>query len=1389
MSLDRLYLLSGEGQFLRVIDHETKEVLRSLKVFDEHTIHGMICNPYNQGYDTASSRVTLLVWGGRYISAIEVKLSHGSETTDKVHMNVLLHPIDTGDWILDACFIKPDTDGSSGALTSIWAFLINAHNKVLMLKVDMPITLGKSMRPIIKTVASGPPSMLYSAHISSTNTDCVLIAAGTFFGEVILWSFDPDSSDVPRSVLHHIFRGHQGSVFGVQISEIPENKASQRFLASCSDDRTIRIWDISNLNSCLKADETNPDLEVGLLAETSEADSVYSDAVGMGHASRIWGLRFLGQKDGYWGLISYGEDATAQTWLLCPKPCNEAVTPESSRLKFELQHLKTYGYHAGKNIHAITIFKDPIGNCLIVNGGADGQITSYYIAVKELGMETGERSHHQGIGDVYAALPTESLVAKGFEDPNPIQHPSQVRDIFNALNGSWQLSREFLCEGGSKNFGNLEGNATFTPRPPTDDSSASEKLYSEIGDFVTNKGFKSETYRQYAWRIDTLTQTIDVWFVKADDQKSVDYLYHTLKFPDGSKEKPWNPNVFELTASGDHLCDKDDYQVKYTFHVENGSVIRWTSTTTVRGPSKDYVLESTYTRKPMPESHYDNESSQTHLLSPEPKPELQVIISETQSPGKHFQKPRDDAFKTFCWLNESEFLVSTEKGILLLGRLEQGQQDEHNLLSIAYYFVARQKNLESSCIVTSIRSPAGAWLTGTEGSIYLYHHLTRTLKFKFKLPSKITHLQAQLLPVEWGPKSRADCGGLKHSSGTSFHTDPWKKKKVGVFAACLSSSSPSVIFFEIEEKTGLQIDVKSIEIKLPADFVVTSSHFAEKGRFLILGSRHGALGVWDILTYLDTQIEPLVLRALVHDESVTSIVALQDGTAGSKSSMGYLVTTGRDGRYKVHEFTMVPCGNGNDVPRLETVHDCKLSFGPFIEGAYFSAFRKELFFWGFRSKAFVVWNESQKAEVLSVECGNAHRSWDFAPQDNGNCGGSFIWLQAKLCHVHFQADDSHRVIYSGGHGREMKAIALSPPIKAEDNSQLRLLATGSEDTVIRLFDCKGMDESISKRSSIVKGHTTGIQQLRWSRDGHRLFSAAGYEEFIIWRIRLIPYVGLGVICEAVCPKVTDSSDLRIMDFDVVPVSHTEMDPEAGAYLLTMAYSDSSLRVFLYQSWQEQKFTNVFNGSCGMNCLTQARFLDSIQGNDLCICTASTNGGVDLWLLGTKHCLPNGAFVFEETPQWKRSLVNHASSIKCLDVFNLSATESLIISGGDGGSVAFTYTRYAQQASQNILADCTSTMIRQYHASAVTGLKCIRVNQGHDEASLLLASVGNDQRVKLSKVRIHKRTEGPPEIGYVILADVYTNVGDAAALEHFDEKVGRWLFVAGIGTETWRIVGA
>ena len=157
----------------------------------------------------------------------------------------------------------------------------------------------------------------------------------------------------------------------------------------------------------------------------------------------------------------------------------------------------------------------------------------------------------------------------------------------------------------------------------------------------------------------------------------------------------------------------------------------------------------------------------------------------------------------------------------------------------------------------------------------------------------------------------------------------------------------------------------------------------------------------------------------------------------------------------------------------------------------------------------------------------------------------------------------------GGHGREIKSVAISPLIKALDGHLARFVATGAEDTAIRIFHVPTGHEP--RRTiqglrcvGIFTKHTSGLQQLRWSPNGQLLFSAAGCEEFFVWRVRPVPCVEIGVMCEAICPPVTESADLRIMGFDVMEVENQQEgalgDVLIDRYLLSMVYSDSTVRV-------------------------------------------------------------------------------------------------------------------------------------------------------------------------------------------------------------------------------------
>lgn len=362
-----------------------------------------------------------------------------------------------------------------------------------------------------------------------------------------------------------------------------------------------------------------------------------------------------------------------------------------------------------------------------------------------------------------------------------------------------------------------------------------------------------------------------------------------------------------------------------------------------------------------------------------------------------------------------------------------------------------------------------------------------------------------------------------------------------------------------------------IQLDLPATFIPTSSLFVESQMILIIGFRNGALAVYH-LSHNVALGSPELTKSDVHGRETVSAmktIPLQH-PSGTPSSI-YFVSAGRDGKYAVHKlqltkqlFTMgTTCQvqESSAQMSLQTVHTCNLPFGPNIEGISFDGESQELLVWGFCGKLFVVWNDSLKVEVTSVECGGAHRNWAYLPLKNTKGGGNLVWTKASSLNIFLQSQPSHKVLRYGGHGREIKAISLSPPIKGYNGPSSQYLATGAEDTTIRVFKSTREDELYAKddqRPTVLSDHTTGIQKLRWSSDGRFLFSAAGREEFFVWQMQVVPCFGLGAFCLSKCPPVTDSGDLRIMDFDIIDVLKGR--EKTTGYIVGAVYSNSSLRV-------------------------------------------------------------------------------------------------------------------------------------------------------------------------------------------------------------------------------------
>jgi hypothetical protein len=163
-----------------------------------------------------------------------------------------------------------------------------------------------------------------------------------------------------------------------------------------------------------------------------------------------------------------------------------------------------------------------------------------------------------------------------------------ARAIFRSLQGDWTLQRSLISSIATYPSGTFRGSAKFFPRAPTAPEYDAEYLYFEEGDFETENGLKFRANRRYTHRYNEASDALSVWFVKADN-KTVDYLFHELEILPPENGGGWR-------ARAHHLCIADTYGVKYEFRFRGVSIEEWTLAYSVKGPQKDYRIESVYRR-------------------------------------------------------------------------------------------------------------------------------------------------------------------------------------------------------------------------------------------------------------------------------------------------------------------------------------------------------------------------------------------------------------------------------------------------------------------------------------------------------------------------------------------------------------------------------------------------------------------------------------------------------------------------------------------------------------------------------------------------------------------------------------------------------------------------
>ncbi|KEZ46022.1 hypothetical protein SAPIO_CDS1430 [Scedosporium apiospermum] len=658
-------------------------------------------------------------------------------------------------------------------------------------------------------------------------------------------------------------------------------------------------------------------------------------------------------------------------------------------------------------------------------------------------------------------------------------------------------------------------------------------------------------------------------------------------------------------------------------------------------------------------------------VSHETLPLLEPVQVEKVQKGRN----RHDFLHRYAFITEDTLLTATKFGKLLLGLFSSGGDISWSEVSITE---DETRDDIKACSAITSAGPGVAIVGTTTKNLYLYSD-GRISKL-VSVPGKVLNLI---------------CLGQTEASIT-FLLTMYDNHDVKIFTADLASRlvTSDICLDGVDER-----------------FVLTSA-----GRFhgyLIIGSRNGFM---EGFTAQDDQYVPTIRIDPRSDDAITSIIPLPGQANAEKISF---LTTNRDGKYRIYELDIT---DGN-APRAYLRHETSPPFGPQIEDAWFCKDGDgpaDLILSGFRSKNFVVWNETKRESIAGVDCGGAHRT--FAHTKSPVAGHlRFAFTKASKVYIHSQEQTNCSTLKSGTHGREIRAIAAREP---SPPTGVSYFATGSEDTSIRIWE-RASSSGIGSRLRCVasmKIHTTGIQCLKWCGQDY-LLSSGGNEDFFVWRVSKLDadFAGLAVFCEAALPDKTPDADLRITDFDVTA------EGGDGCLLITMAFSNSTFKTYGYRSPAQgsSKAQGTFEllavGEYTGACLTQVRQLGlGESGPAACVLTASTDGYIALWRLENKGSTVSYTFT--------SATRIHQSSIKGLDLRLLLDSNKppryLVTTAGDDNAVAATLV--SLDADNGKLTVSGATIVKSAHAAAINGV--VSLGDGR------VATVSNDQRLKLWRVR-------------------------------------------------------
>ncbi|XXH05632.1 hypothetical protein Hte_012067 [Hypoxylon texense] len=731
--------------------------------------------------------------------------------------------------------------------------------------------------------------------------------------------------------------------------------------------------------------------------------------------------------------------------------------------------------------------------------------------------------------------------------------------------------------------------------------------------------------------------------------------------------------------------------------------------------------------------------------------QISVEVPDSQITAPLSAKPKNakEAFNRYTFVSDKRLLAATNSGRVFVGTFEDDiTWAELNLPDEIGQIVFSHALLE-----TSGANPM-AFIGTVSGEIYYFDELgAPSLHLLTKIDGKV----AQIFCLSNATKSHVkENEALVQNDGPAAYS----RNRLEFLVTTLRSTQAAIIQVDPNDLT-----TRHFEVTLETGFMVTAAAFSQS--YLVIGSRKGTVAVFELG---DDKYSLLFTFVVQINEAITSILPLR---SRGNQSHNYILSTCRDGKYRIHEIVTERGQTGAAV----LLHEAQPPFVSSIEGAWLSSdngscdgtktrsktrTRGDLMLCGFRSHNLVVWNETHRHEVATVECGGASRSYAWTPRAGGLADGfRFVFTKAGQMHVFSQALDPLRTPKPGGHGREIKTVSVS--------ASGRFVATAAEDTVIRIwgYDSKGDSDTKLRCVAALERHAAGIQALKWHGDEY-LFSSAGNEEFFVWKINTLDsddFTGLAVVCEAVFPDRTEVGDARITDFDVDDAGTSE--DASGSFRISMALSNSTLQTYAYT--RQDGFRLLGRSAYTGACLTQIRHLGENH-----VLTAATDGYLAIYAITGQDVGVDGDGSAVNADVMPVVTKLHQNTIKSLDLRQITSptagsSEYIVITGGDDNALGFTHVSLSPSSSSASGSDVTvaiksKSIVRSAHAAAITGVALAHLDEdGGGDA--LVVTCSNDQRVRIWRLGGWGQQQQPRA---QLLHERYSSVADAGELEVFED---------------------